>query len=140
MTFSESTIQSLCQGHQQPQHLQSYLCAQPQSTCWVAGNLSALLWQSHCALIRIPNDGVCIIVVNVYIQSITGHFIVLTKVASEFKPALKSCLFIFILTENLKEFRAYVHENNEDTARIKELKSQVEKFASTFPMPGLEGR
>ncbi|KAL4228689.1 Serine hydroxymethyltransferase 2 [Mactra antiquata] len=43
-------------------------------------------------------------------------------------------------TKNLKEFRAYVAEDNEDTAKIRALRDEVEKFASNYNMPGLEDR
>ncbi|KAH3826053.1 serine hydroxymethyltransferase, mitochondrial-like [Dreissena polymorpha] len=43
-------------------------------------------------------------------------------------------------TKTLKDFKEYVVENNQDTERIKKLRDQVNKFACSFNMPGLEGR
>jgi len=41
-------------------------------------------------------------------------------------------------TKNLKEFRAYVLDNNAETAKLAALRENVEKFATAFNMPGLQ--
>jgi hypothetical protein len=40
----------------------------------------------------------------------------------------------------VKDFRAYVQEDNAESAKIKALKNQVEEFAASYTMPGLENR
>lgn len=49
-------------------------------------------------------------------------------------------LIIFFPTENLKEFRHAVIENEDIQGQINKLRGEVESFASQFPMPGLEDR
>jgi len=39
---------------------------------------------------------------------------------------------------NLKEFRAFLTTDHEAVSKIKELSGRVEKFASQFPMPGID--
>ncbi|XP_060591509.1 serine hydroxymethyltransferase, mitochondrial-like [Ruditapes philippinarum] len=43
-------------------------------------------------------------------------------------------------TKTVKDFRAYVQEDNAESAKIKTLKNQVEEFAASYTMPGLENR
>lgn len=62
------------------------------------------------------------------------------KVAEFLHQGIQISVDINKKIKNLKEFRAYVHEDNPETARMKELRAEVEKFAVQFPMPGLEDR
>lgn len=43
-------------------------------------------------------------------------------------------------TKKLKDFKAYVKEENEDTIKIKALRAKVNEFASKYNMPGLDDR
>lgn len=43
-------------------------------------------------------------------------------------------------TANLKSFRSYVMDNAGCQAKIQDLKARIEKFACSYPMPGLEDR
>lgn len=45
-----------------------------------------------------------------------------------------------IYLDNLKEFRSFVIDNAAITSKIVDLKKRIEKFASAFPLPGLEDR
>ena len=45
-----------------------------------------------------------------------------------------------LFSEKLKDFKAYVKEENEDTIKIKALRAKVNEFASKYNMPGLDDR
>lgn len=51
---------------------------------------------------------------------------------------LYSCGLLVYISGNLKEFRAFLTSDDETVNKIKQLSAQVEKFASQFPMPGIE--
>jgi len=46
--------------------------------------------------------------------------------------------YVWLTSGNLKEFRAFLTSDDETVSKIKQLSGQVEKFASQFPMPGIE--
>ena len=57
-----------------------------------------------------------------------------------FVPSLIYTTFVPPISETLKEFKAYVVESNPETDKIKALRSEVEAYASSFNMPGLDER
>ena len=59
---------------------------------------------------------------------------------SAFEPLKFYCILIECFTETLKEFKAYVLEDNEDTRNIKVLRAKVNEFASKYIMPGIDDR
>lgn len=52
-----------------------------------------------------------------------------------------NCLPYFVsISETLKDFKTYVVENAEAMSELEALKSEVQKFAGSFPMPGFEDK
>ena len=47
---------------------------------------------------------------------------------------------IVLLSETLKEFKAYLLENSDAQSQIEALKSEVQAFSKEFPMPGFDER
>lgn len=48
---------------------------------------------------------------------------------------IKQFLFL-IIGKTVKEFKAFIETDEDTQAKIKSLRTDVENFASTFPMPG----
>ena len=48
--------------------------------------------------------------------------------------------FFLFLSETLKEFNEFVITDSSIKSQLEDLKTRVEKFASSFPMPGLDDR